>query len=318
MVRSTATLLLLLLTGCLTSRASDAAARRAAGPTEALRYPRAPVEAIVTPGERESEGYRTSTVTFAAYDPSDLFNPRVVMVLRQPIIRSARLIVILPILGGDYGASDLFARHFAEAGFNTLRFERKDRVFEPGLGFDHVARMMVRGAIDVQRGIDWAEDRGLTRRGVGIMGISMGSFVATIVAASDPRIRASALALGGADLVQVLHAARGEEEIEGFLSALEARGLSSEEINRTARQHLGPLDPVVFAPAIDPRTSLLIHARFDGVVPYARGTELWEAAGRPARITLLTGHYTAWFAVPYLLSATLTHFQRSLQNSNTN
>jgi hypothetical protein len=256
--------------------------------------------------------YETSILTYPAHDESDTKNPIVRAELRRSE-RSHGLILVLPILGGDYGPSNAFAEHLAELGFATLRFDRKVDIFDPEKDFAHVARSIRNGVIDVRRSLDWPGAGPLVSEGVGILGISMGSFVATGVAATDPRVDASVLALGGAGLVDILYAARSEREIGRFFDALSKRGWSEERIRREAHRHLDPLDPERFAGAIDPTSTLLVHARFDEVVPYRHGTRLWEAAGRPRRVTLLSGHYTAALFLPWLKQITADHFLRVLR-----
>lgn len=233
--------------------------------------------------------------------------------LRSPVTGVRGLIVVLPILGDDYGPSELFARHLSERGFATMRFNRKTELFDPARGFDHVARIMRLGVLDLRRGIRWAVENGVDGgHGVGVVGISMGAFAGTLLAATDEHVRASVLALGGGGLPSVLRAARSEEEIGAFYEALEARGWSAERIDAAAAEQLAPVEPLHFAAHLDPRRTLLLHAMFDQVVPYENGTALWEAAGRPERLSLLAGHYGAAIYLPYVLAATESFFSRHL------
>ena len=301
-------LILILLAGCI-RYAAPPDVRSSSEPPD--RFPHAPGSGFVLTHVESNEKYETSILSFPAYDRTDPKNPIVRAELRRP--KSCRgVILVLPILGGDYGASNIFAEHFAENGFATLRFDRREDIFDPEKDFAHVARSIKDSVIDVRRSLDWPPIKRLVAQGAGVMGISMGSFIATGVAATDRRIEASVLALGGADLVDIIYSARSEWEIGRFFDALEKRGWSDERIRREAHLHLDPIDPGRFAPAIDPRSTLLVHARFDDVVPYAYGTKLWKAAGKPRRITLMAGHYTAALYVPWLLQLTEEHFERLL------
>ncbi len=258
-----------------------------------------------------SGAFSTQTLSFDASPGHAPHNAVVRAKLRTPRGRPSRgLIVVLPILGGDYAPSDTFATYLAEHGFTTLRFDRKAKIFDPDRGFDSVAAIMREGVLDVRRGIDWAYATGRARGGVGVLGISMGSFAGTILAAIDPRIDCAVLALGGGGLPTILESARSEKEIDRFFRALEKRVPSAQERRAQAKTHLGPIDPLRFADRLPSARTLMIHARFDAVVPYASATQLWQAAGRPPRVTLLTGHYSSVLALPYLLRLTERHMGR--------
>jgi hypothetical protein len=300
--------LLLTLTACIQTLPPAGRRPRLRSP-EPFAYEGRPAFGIE---DLEPDGCPRSRVTYPAWDPTDTDNPVVAAELRCPPATRG-LILILPILGDDYGPPDAFADHLCRSGFATLRFERKLNVFDPGRDFAHVARAIRRGVVDVRRSLEWdrvPELRG--SGGVGILGISMGSFIATGVAASDHRIGAAVLALGGGDLVDILGAARAEPEIDAFYDALERRGLGADAIELEAHRALDPLDPMRFAKSLDPTRVLMVHARFDAVVPYENGTLLWRAAGRPRRIVLLAGHYSAGLYIGHLLDETERHFTRHL------
>jgi alpha-beta hydrolase superfamily lysophospholipase len=51
------------------------------------------------------------------------------------------------------------------------------------------------------------------------------------------------------------------------------------------------LDPLVVAPSLRRVPALMLHGRFDEIVPARYGTQLWNALGRPDRYSYLAGHY---------------------------
>lgn len=264
-----------------------------------------------TKADAEHPTYTTERVTYPSRRPDRPANAKMGATLRIPVKTPRGLIVVLPILGGDYGPSDTFARHLSESGFTTLRFDRKADLFDPEKDFAHVASVIVEGSADIRRGLSWALTQRLQGRGrVGLIGISMGSFVGTIVAATDPRIDATVLALGGAGLPTILRHARSEPEIGALFDALEARGWSDEKIHDAMAQDLAVVEPLAFAPHLNPNTTLLIHARFDAVVPFENGQRFRTAAHEPERIVTLTGHYSAALLLPYLLDAVEAHFAK--------
>ena len=77
-------------------------------------------------------------------------------------------------------------------------------------------------------------------------------------------------------------------------------------------RELASVDPIAYAKALDPNRTLLVHARFDRVVPFANGQRLYEAMGRPRRLVTLTGHYSAVMVLPVILAEVEAHFSREL------
>ncbi|MEQ9503681.1 MAG: prolyl oligopeptidase family serine peptidase [Deltaproteobacteria bacterium] len=286
--------------------------------TERVRGPRdfvAPVGDAFTqrPLDAEDPRWRTFRVVYPAHRPDREENKNYAATVRVPVGMPRGLIVVLPILGGDYGPSEAFATHLAGAGFTTMRFDRKAEIFDASKDFRHVAMMMTQGVIDVRRGLAWARRSRLAGRGrIGVLGISMGSFVGTLVAATDPGVDAAALALGGAGLPKILFAAQSEKEIGALFAGLRDRGYDDERIRAEMVRDLSSVDPIHYAKALDPTRTLLVHARLDGVVPFENGQQIYEAMGRPRRLVTMTGHYTAALLLPVILAEVEAHFSRQL------
>lgn len=302
---------MLLACGCLHSSAQITSTRGARGPRDF----RAPVgTGFVKERVADEDGpWQTFRVTYPAHRPDREENRTQGATLRVPHGMPRGLIVVLPILGGDYGPSEAFATHLAGAGFTTMRFDRKAEIFDPSKDFAHVNAMMTAGVIDVRRGLAWARAQRLAGRGrVGVLGISMGSFVGTLVSATDPSVDAAALALGGAGLPEILFSAQSEREIGALFAGLRERGYDDARIRAEMARDLADVDPAAYAHAIDPNRTFLLHARFDAVVPFANGQRVYELMGRPDRMITLTGHYTAALLLPVILSEIEAHFTRHL------
>lgn len=63
---------------------------------------------------------------------------------------------------------------------------------------------------------------------------------------------------------------------------------------------------------IRPSTTLLVDARFDRVILPVYAEQLWKKMGKPPRIQIPAGHYTAGLFLPYIRSTALRHFQSTL------
>jgi len=209
-------------------------------------------------------------------------------------------IVVLPIQGGDYEISILFAEHFAKKGHHALRFERRAEWLDAGRPPEALAVLLRTFVGDVSRGIDRWLEVAPVGPDLGLFGVSMGAMSGTLVAASEPRLTRRMLLLGGGPLADVLITAR-DKEINAFRADLAARlGVAEAELAPMFQEALAELDPLKHAPAVAPEDTLVVSARFDRVVRYGYQTRLWEALGRPLRSVLPCGHYSAAIFVPWI------------------
>jgi pimeloyl-ACP methyl ester carboxylesterase len=209
-------------------------------------------------------------------------------------------IVVLPIQGGDYEISILFARHFAATGHHALRFERRAEWLDASRPPEALAVLLRIFVDDVRRGIDRWLEVAPVGPDLGLFGVSMGAMSGTLVAAKEPRLTRRMLVLGGGPLADILATAR-DTEINKFRRELAARlGVGEADLFPLFREGLEGLDPLTHAAALDPADTLVISARFDRVVRYSYQTRLWEALGRPRRTVLPCGHYSAAVFVPWI------------------
>lgn len=225
--------------------------------------------------------------------------------------RNAVGIVVLPIQGGDYEVSTLFAEAFAKRGFHTLRFERRYEWLDPSVPLDVLARLVPQYVADIRRGIDlWLERADAPQR-LGLFGVSMGAITGTLLAAADPRLRATVLCIGGGGLGDILVHGRDEELDAWRLAVAEELG-GPEAFVDAARGLAEHVDVLGQAPRVPTDSTFFIAARFDRVVPWFASRQLWQALGRPRRTILPTGHYSAVVAVPWIKHAAARWFDRKV------
>lgn len=207
-------------------------------------------------------------------------------------------LLILPVLHDRFSlASGTLARYFACRGFAALElrsgpsFLDRVRVTPHGSGptWEEVMAEMI---LDGRRGLDWLCTRPeVDGRRLGIVGVSHGAIVGPCVLGADRRLTAGVFCMGGADHAMIVARSR-EPSVRRFRKRLlRVHGLShAEELSRLAPEEKSPTDPLRYAPAVDPRAVLLFKTGRDrAVVPEAQD-RLWEALGRPRRITLPFGH----------------------------
>ncbi|MDC3378937.1 acetylxylan esterase [Planctomycetota bacterium] len=134
---------------------------------------------------------------------------------------------------------------------------------------------------------------------VGVLGVSLGSFVCSVARGVDPRLRRSVLILGGGDLGSVVRTADEVREV------LDKSGVDPEEL----AEALLPYDPITFAGRVPTEDVLMINASQDEVVPPSSTRALWHAFGEPEIHWFATGHYGMALHIPWVMTRALDHLR---------
>jgi dienelactone hydrolase len=258
-------------------------------------------------------GYRTFRATFAPYfAPDDKTRVLAINAYMQDAPGVHPSIALFPILGGDYAETKAVADHLVASGFNVLRFERKAAFLAPGTTLEQQKDVVREVVIDARRALDWwLAQPGVDADRVGVVGISMGGIYATLLMAADPRIRAGVFVITGANVAELL-ARVTEIEVEEFRAPLLARGMTMDTLAAEAHRQFDPVDPAVFAAAIDPARVLMITSVVDKVVRRENADRLHAALHRPHRILLPVGHYSTAFYFPLIKKEMVAHFRAVL------
>ena len=208
-----------------------------------------------------------------------------------------RAVVVMPQwnsdLRGHVGLSKLLARF----GISALRLSLPyhDRRMPPELRradyivSSNVARTLevCRQAVhDARRAIWWLEQQGYDR--IGILGTSLGSCLAMLTTAHEPRIRAQAL-----------------NHVSPYFADVVWRGLSTEHVRQglegainleQLRRLWMPISPYQYLERITDRRTLLVYARYDLTFPVDLSREIIAECRRrriPHQVRVLPcGHYT--------------------------
>ena len=132
---------------------------------------------------------------------------------------------------------------------------------------------MVRGSVaDLRRGIDYLERRRECRENIGYGGVSLGGAIGSVLAGSDPRIRATVIT----------------STPPTWRSLLKMQGVKKTQL-RTAERTLSPLDPKRWLARISPRPVLMLIRRQDPLVPPRAAAQMESAARPPKRIASYRG-----------------------------
>lgn len=219
------------------------------------------------------------------------------------------VIIVLPILGGNNQESEIFCSYFAKHGIASLIVHRDDKQ-KDSTNIDNMELSLRTMVIDHKLVIDWiATQPKLDSANIGAFGISMGGIKAALLAGLDPRIKATVLSLAGSDIPYILMHSKEKGVMRRIRNALSARNISRDDLYHILQQRI-KTDPKTFARYIDARNVLVVNALFDRVVPHEKERELWEAIGRPEKINVLAGHYTALLYIFYVRQESLYFFER--------
>lgn len=304
-------LILPALAGCLTLPVPTRGGPRPALPAElAGHYDYAPAPLQARTFEvRGEDGYSVRKIELAAPPGrpirADWYKPD----------RPGRLpaILISPILAGNDLYIREFARFYAPRGMHALIVYRPKERFCADRPLEDVEKHFRESVIQLRQALDWLEGQeSVDPEGIGSFAISLGSILTTILAAVEPRVKASVLGLPAGRIAEVIMTSRDKAIRKRRREFLQKRGWDErrglEELERVIAS-----EPMRFAPAIDPGRVLMISGLFDRVLGAGRSLALWRAMGRPRLILLPTGHYTAAVATPYLKAATYSFLRRRLR-----
>jgi hypothetical protein len=151
--------------------------------------------------------------------------------------------------------------------------------------------------VDLRRLLDWAETRSdVDQSRIGIVGFSMSALVAATLMGNDARISSAVLMMGAAELGDVF-ASCGNRAGEVRRHVLENYGWSLGQYRDFFAKLFGPADPVRYRGHYNPEKILMIDASFDDCMPRAARDALWEATGRPERISLPYRHRGAFYSI---------------------
>lgn len=227
-------------------------------------------------------------------------------------------IVILPITKGDYYTEHL-ADYLVEHGFFILRFQSRGdlvKISKTGMEAMEEFRDHIRSYVmDILEGIDWLQSQpGIDTQHIGVLGISQGAIMGSVVTGLDSRIKSGAFLLGGGGLAGILLTSNEGSIIQIRENILKSSEITKDSFYQEANKVLSVVDPLTYAGCIHPSRVLLVNAIFDHVIRPTYADQLWEKMGRPARIQIPTGHYTSGLFLPYVRIKILEHFQETLGN----
>lgn len=221
------------------------------------------------------------------------------------------VVLLLPILKGKEKIIQGFARYYVKKGYAALIIQRQ-KSFRRLKTFEGVNAILHQAVINHKIVLDWLEKQPeIDRERIAVLGLSMGGIKATLLSGADHRIKATVIVIAAGDLPWVLTNTREHGLVKKRKRHLETFRISSATLYDTLCREL-TFDPLVYAPYIDAKTTLMVLARFDRVAHYRKGLELKEAIGNPETIVIPTGHYTSVLFKDYVMRKSFRFIDRHL------
>ena len=210
---------------------------------------------------------------------------------------SGRAVVVLPQWNADPGGHVGLCQILARFGISALRLSLPyhDARMPPELSradyivSSNVARTVQvcrQAVMDARRAVDWLAGQGFER--IGILGTSLGSCLAMLTSAHEPRIRAQAL-----------------NHVSPWFADVVWRGLSTRHVRAglegeidldTLRALWAPISPYSYLERVRQTTTLLVYARYDLTFPVDLSRRLIEEFERRRlpheTASLPCGHYS--------------------------
>lgn len=230
---------------------------------------------------------------------------------RDPEAAPRPLVLLVPMLAGGAILMDFVAASMFERGFDVAFCARAGSAMTAGQRGADLQELFRRTVLHQRMLLSWLRETA-TGRPEFVLGISLGGMVATAVAAHEPLLAGAAICLSGGDL-QSLVPDSAEPRVQRWLDWRQREdGVGLDHVRWELRTQLA-FEPVALASAVETEKVLFVSAGFDDVVPAANQDLLWEALGRPSRMTVPLGHYSAVLAIGPILTAAADHFEARMR-----
>jgi pimeloyl-ACP methyl ester carboxylesterase len=234
----------------------------------------------------------------------------------RPTRARGRAVVVLPQWNAGPGEHIGLSRALARFGVSALRLSlpyhdarmppeltRADYIVSANIA--RTVQVCRQAVLDARRAIAWLASLGFER--IGILGTSLGSCLAMLTAAHEPRIRAQAL-----------------NHVSPWFADVVWRGLSTRHVRQGLDGHIDldrlrrlwrPISPFSYLERIRQTETLLVYAAYDLTFPVDLSRSLigeFQRLGLPHETTMLPcGHYTTGTApFKFVDGYVLTRFLR--------
>ncbi|MFT4513202.1 MAG: pimeloyl-ACP methyl ester carboxylesterase [Planctomycetota bacterium] len=217
------------------------------------------------------------------------------------------MVLLVPILAGGRELMGLVAQRLAAYGFDVAFCERAGRALSPPQRGPELDELFRRTVLHQRLLLKWLRHADQPPSSLHVLGISMGGIISTVLAAIDHDLRSAAICLAGADLANLVLVSSESKVQEWLAWRQETDGIGLDNLRWELSQSLSH-EPARYAASVPTEKVLFVSAAFDTVVPRRNQSLLWEGLGRPERLDMPFGHYTAAVALDRVIGAAAAHF----------
>ncbi len=212
-------------------------------------------------------------------------------------------VIVLDITAGDQSLSRHISIFLAQKKVAALFVQMayygprrppgsKLRLLSPNL--EHTLAAVRQTVLDLRVATAWLEARPeIDGKRLGIMGTSLGSFMAALTAEMEPKLRRVVVLLGGGGFVDAYY---DHPKAARYRKIYEALGGTKEKV----AEIIAPVDPLTRAANLKEHQLLILAGKRDDIVPPKMAEALWNASGRQKIVWYDCNHYGA---IVYLASA---------------
>src|SRR4051794_11293674 len=221
-------------------------------------------------------------------------------------------VIVLDVTAGNQTYSRLVATHLARHGIASLfvqmayygprRPPDSDlRLLSPDLF--HTTRAVTQTVLDLRVASAWlASRKEVDPKKLGVLGTSLGSFVAALAGEMEPRLGRVCVLLGGGDFVEGYAT---HPQAKPYFDFFEKIGVRKSAI----KPWIAPIDPITCAGNLKRRKLLILAASRDDIVPPLMATRLWEQSGKQKIVWYDATHYSAALHLADAMDQVIEHFR---------
>ncbi len=220
-------------------------------------------------------------------------------------------VIVLDITAGDQSLSRNLSTFLAQKGIAGLFVQMayygprrpagsRLRLMSPDL--NHTLAAVRQTVLDLRLAAAWmASRKELDGKRLGIMGTSLGSFMAALTGEMEPRLGRVVVLLGGGGFVEAYY---DHPKAERYRKVYEALGGTKEKLARL----LAPVDPLTCAANLKEHRLLILAGKRDDIVPPRMAEALWKASGQQKIVWYDCTHYGAIVYLASALDHIIEHF----------
>jgi cephalosporin-C deacetylase-like acetyl esterase len=223
-------------------------------------------------------------------------------------------VIILPHLVGASMIESFFSVGLAYEGFAVLEIDepyywKKGYLFKKSYinkltkigNLKPLIQKIQESVINAEVGVDFLNKRKEVKD-IGIMGISIGAWIAGIVSGIEPMITSCAYLLAGGNVYKLINKSSIMKYLKKRIKQLNIdMGKFSKELKF--------VDPLSYAQNIKNKRIIMINTIFDRIIPKDCTLEFWSAIGKPKIIWLPSGHISSIIFITYVRKKVIDFFK---------